>query len=121
MKKLKQQKLEHVVSTRLFEPFSTNKLLVFTRIYAMNPDGSYNPFSTRLRGKYGNSLVTVLGVVMPLRTDLEGEPILRTMPVERYSNLKETEELRTKLFGRIGKAELYELIRIDEALTELAL
>lgn len=77
---------------RLLEPMSRIEAMVFTRSAA-------GEFSCRMYGR-GKCLerVTILGVVMPDRLDIAGEPTLRTIDPNTYYDLIEATELRSSLY-----------------------
>jgi hypothetical protein len=78
----------NIVANKPMARMSNNEALVFARTRAINPDGTYRPFSIYLRSKLEHSTqVTVLGVIMPDRDDLEGIPVLRTIPASAYQEI----------------------------------
>lgn len=86
------------VKTRVMEPMTRVELLVFARTYALRSNGTIAPFSCRHYGyKQQIEQVTVIDLVMPLRSDTTGEPILRTMEPEAYYQMNHTMELRSEL------------------------
>jgi hypothetical protein len=92
---------------QVLKPFTNVQALVFAR-------RSSGPFSCRMRVVHGwrkKEVVraTVYGVLMPLRSDNESEPVLQWMPADKYSDLQDCRAVIEEIVLHLKRMDIAEL------------
>ncbi len=95
------------VARRVLEPMNNAQLLVYTRTNAYDWNtGEYRPFSCRsYTSKRAIEYTTVIGVLMPDKSDPLSEPILRTFPADKYYDLIECEPIKDDIRNIVREIE----------------